>query len=94
MSLQVMRADDGVALARFIDVPWHVHRGAGRRWVPPLRVLVRETLDRGRDPFWENAERALFVALRDGRPVGRIAAIENRSQRRSSSPRRPRGAQR
>ncbi len=79
MSLQVMRADDSVALARFIDVPWHVHQGAGRRWVPPLRVLVRKTLDRGRDPFWRSAERALFIALRDGRPVGRIAAIENRS---------------
>jgi len=79
MSLEVMRVDDSASLARFIDVPWRLHRDAPSRWVPPLRIMMREILDPGRDPFWKNADRELFVALRGGRPVGRIAAIENRS---------------
>ena len=78
MSLEVMRVDDSASLALFIDVPWRIHRDAPGRWVPPLRIMVKEMLDPGRDPFWRSADRELFVALRDGRPAGRIAAIENR----------------
>lgn len=39
--------------------------------------MVADALDRG-NPFYEGAERELFLALRDGRPVGRVAAIHNR----------------
>jgi hypothetical protein len=78
MSIEVV-SEEGAALPRFIDVPWRIHRGARGRWIPPLRIMVKEALDRGRDPFWKHADRALFVALRAGVPVGRIAAIENRS---------------
>jgi GNAT superfamily N-acetyltransferase len=79
MSLEVMRVDDAAGLARFIDVPWRIYEASPGRWIPPLRIMVKETLDRGRDPFWKHADHALFVARQDGRLVGRIAAIENRS---------------
>jgi GNAT superfamily N-acetyltransferase len=79
MALDVVRVDDRAALARFIDVPWRIYSDTPGSWIPPLRIMVKETLDPGRDPFWKHADRALFLALRDGRPVGRIAAIENRS---------------
>jgi hypothetical protein len=39
---------------------------------------VRDALDERKNPFYREADRALFVATRGGRPVGRIAAIENR----------------
>jgi len=42
-------------------------------------MMVRDLLDTKRNPFYRQADRALFVAKRDGRPVGRIAAIENRA---------------
>ena len=79
MSIEVVRVEGSSTLARFIDVPFEVHRPGGGRWIPPLRVMVRNVLDPGRDPFWRNADRALFLARPDGRPLGRIAAIENRS---------------
>src|SRR5207249_11286315 len=31
----------------------------------------------GKNPFFEHAEAQYFLAVRDGRPVGRIAAIKN-----------------
>jgi hypothetical protein len=31
------------------------------------------------NPFYQHADRALFLAEHDGVPVGRIAAIENRA---------------
>jgi hypothetical protein len=42
-------------------------------------MMVRDLLDTKRNPFYQQADRALFVAKRDGRLVGRIAAIENRA---------------
>ncbi|HWR97278.1 MAG TPA: hypothetical protein VN317_02570 [Candidatus Methanoperedens sp.] len=65
-------------LAAFVDLPWQVYRGS-RWWVPPLRREVREMLDVARNPFWEHAERGLFLARAGGLPVGRIAAIIDRN---------------
>jgi len=62
-------------LARFIDVAWRV--GQDAQWVPPLRLAVKAALDE-RHPFWEKNRRQLWIAERDGEPVGRIAAILNR----------------
>ena len=48
-------------------------------WVPPLRIAVKELLDRKKHPFYANADAEFFVAKRDGRVVGRIAAIFDRN---------------
>ncbi len=61
-------------LADFIDLPWRI-LGAFPLWVPPLKSQERDLLSPGRHPFWETARRELFLARRDGRTVGRIAAI-------------------
>ncbi len=47
--------------------------------MPPLRIAVRDALDVKGNPFYRTAHRQLFLALRDGAPVGRIAAIHNRA---------------
>lgn len=46
--------------------------------MPPLRIAVRDALDL-KNPFYRTADRQLFLALRNGEPVGRIAAIHNRA---------------
>jgi GNAT superfamily N-acetyltransferase len=60
---------------RFIDVPWRLYRD-DPAWVPPLRMSVARLL-KPTNPFYEHAEMTGFVATRDGKPVGRIAAIVN-----------------
>jgi hypothetical protein len=80
MSLEVIPVERRSGLSAFIDVPWHVPEvNQHPQWVPPLRMMVRDLLDTKRNPFYRAADRALFIARRDGRPVGRIAAIENRA---------------
>ena len=79
MTLEIVPAEGSAALRRFIGLPWRLYQPDRDRWIPPLRVMVRDLLDARRNPFYENAERALFLALEDGVPVGRIAAIQNRS---------------
>jgi len=57
-----------------LNLPWSVYKG-NQNWVPPLLSEVKEILDVKRNPFWEHAQRELFLARRNGKVVGRIAAI-------------------
>ncbi len=46
-------------------------------WALPLRVQQKAVLDTTKHPFYTDARMKLFVAYRDGRAVGRIAAIDD-----------------
>lgn len=61
----------------FIRLPWSIYEG-DPHWVPPLLLDVRSMLDPDEHPFHLHSDVELFLALRDGRPVGRVAAIHNR----------------
>jgi len=61
--------------ADFINFPYRLYRGDAN-WVPPLKRDVRFTVG-ARNPFWYHAQRALFLARREGRVVGRVAAIKD-----------------
>ncbi|MDX1646160.1 MAG: hypothetical protein R3304_03355 [Longimicrobiales bacterium] len=82
MTLKVVQEEGRAGVARFVDVPWRLFSDGDTAWVPPLRSVVRDALDEAANPFYERAARSLFVAHRGGRPVGRIAAIENRGHNR------------
>jgi len=60
----------------FFNYPWDLYRG-DPNWVPPLRIVKKELLNYRRHPFYDTAEIQTFVALRDGKPCGRVAAIKN-----------------
>jgi hypothetical protein len=62
----------------FIHFQYEVYKD-DPNWVPPLRMSIESALDRKRHPFHEHATLAYFIAERNGRPVGRIAAIVNRA---------------
>jgi GNAT superfamily N-acetyltransferase len=64
-------------LAAFVALPYDLHRDLPQ-WAPLLRRDVRAVLDPARNPFFDHAERELFLARRGGRVVGRIAAIHDR----------------
>lgn len=64
-------------LRRFFDVADRIYTG-DPNWVPPLRDDVALVFA-DKNPFWKHAEIQLFVARRDGKDVGRIAAISDRA---------------
>src|SRR5580704_17304594 len=78
LALEVIAAESKQALKEFIEFPYSLYRGHPF-WVPPLRIAVKELLDRAKHPFYANAEAEFFLARRDGRVVGRIAAILDRN---------------
>src|SRR4249919_729350 len=60
-------------LKGFVKVPFRLDR-AHPQWVAPLVFERIEFLSREKNPYFEHAEAELFVAERDGEPVGRISA--------------------
>jgi GNAT superfamily N-acetyltransferase len=60
----------------FIHFQWQVYRD-DPYWVPPLISDRVEFLDKERHPFHRHSEVDYFIARRDGKPVGTIAAILN-----------------
>jgi hypothetical protein len=62
----------------FIRLPWALYRD-DPAWIPPLLMERREHLDPRKNPFFDSAETRFWLALRDGRPVGRISAQVNRA---------------
>jgi hypothetical protein len=60
----------------FIRFQWQVYKD-DPYWVPPLISERVEFLDKERHPFHQHSTVELFVARRDGKPVGTIAAILN-----------------
>lgn len=60
-------------LKAFIDLPKQLYRGQPG-YVAPLDLERAEALDPRKNPFFSHADVQLFLAWRDGKPVGRISA--------------------
>jgi GNAT superfamily N-acetyltransferase len=80
MTPDVVAVRGGRALSEFVDLPYRLHRSLPG-WTPLLRRDARALVDPARNPFYRHAERQLFLARREGRVVGRIAAIDDRLHR-------------
>ena len=61
----------------FMRLPFRIYQDCPQ-WVPALETDVRLVLNPRRHPFYRHSQAAFFMACQDGRPVGRIAAIDNR----------------
>lgn len=62
---------------KFLKFPYS-HYENDEYWVPPLLMEQKKLIDTKKNPFYNNADVALFLAERDGETIGRIAAIEDR----------------
>lgn len=64
-------------MKQFVTFPFSLYKG-NKYWVPPIIKDELETLDKEKNPAFENAEARFFIALKDNKIVGRVAAIINR----------------
>lgn len=62
----------------FIRLPWQLYRD-DPAWIPPLLQERRDFLNPRKNPFFESGEARFWLALREGRVVGRISAQVNRA---------------
>lgn len=73
MTITIKEVTTARDLQQFIDFPWKVY-GDDPNWVPPLKLEVREFLDKKKHPFFMHGTATQFLALRDGKIVGRVLA--------------------
>jgi len=57
----------------FVDLAWEVYKD-DPYWVPPLKDEVHGLLDPKKNPWFGHGRAELWLATRDGKPVGRISA--------------------
>lgn len=62
---------------RFVELPHKLYKDCPQ-WVPLINIDAYTYLNRKKHPFHEHSDVDFFLAVRDGRDVGRIAAIENK----------------
>ncbi|MEN8148693.1 MAG: N-acetyltransferase [Planctomycetota bacterium] len=86
MSVDVRPVAGKRDLTRFIRLPYRLYAG-NPNWIAPLEIAFRAELDREKHPFFREADAEYFLARRDGRVVGRIAAVENRAHNRQQNDR-------
>ncbi|MES2133590.1 MAG: hypothetical protein V4506_14675 [Bacteroidota bacterium] len=63
-------------LKEFIDFPHDLYAG-DPNYVPELYIAQKDMLNPKKHPFYEHSKLDMFLAYRDGKIVGRIAAIRN-----------------
>jgi len=79
--LAIVKVKSKKDLRKFIHFPWRIYKD-DPNWVPPLIYDLKERLNREKNPFFEHAEMDLFLAYKNDKITGRIAAIvdENHNQ--------------
>lgn len=64
-------------LKKFVTFPFSLYKDS-KYWVPPIIKDELETFDKTKNPVFKNADAWFFLAYKDGKIVGRVAAIINR----------------
>ncbi|NAY91075.1 GTP cyclohydrolase [Muricauda sp. JGD-17] len=63
-------------LKKFVKFPFALYKDSPY-WVPPIIKDEMESFDETKNPVFKNAEAQFFLAYKDGKLVGRVAAIIN-----------------
>ncbi|MBN2381048.1 hypothetical protein JXM67_14720 [candidate division WOR-3 bacterium] len=77
MAIEVREAKTRKDKRLFIYLPERLYEKHYPRWVHPVYSSERATFDRRKNEAWGFCDVILFIALKEGVPVGRIAGIVN-----------------
>ena len=79
--VQVIPVESRADKKRFLSYPWQQYRD-DPLWIPPIRIDQKELVNYKRHPFYDDADIQTFLAIREGRVCGRIAAIVDHAHNR------------
>jgi len=72
----ISEATNASDVTDFIKLPFEIYKG-NRYWVPQLISESRKFFDKSKNPFFLHSDAKLFLARKNGKPVGRIAGVIN-----------------
>ncbi|MBV6443021.1 MAG: hypothetical protein DYG98_15445 [Haliscomenobacteraceae bacterium CHB4] len=73
---EIVKVESKKQLRQFIDFPHDLYAD-DPNYVPMLYMEQEALLDPKKSPFWHHSKAEYFLAIKDGKIVGRIAAIRN-----------------
>lgn len=76
MSIEIRKVSSAKDLKRFINFHYELYKGTPA-WVPPLRMDERHALSPKKNPAFDFCDAQFWLAWKDGRVCGRIAAFIN-----------------
>jgi GNAT superfamily N-acetyltransferase len=76
VAVEIKQVSGARDLKRFVDLPFRLHANQPL-WVPPLKLERYLFLSRRLNAFFTHGEADYFLAIRDGRVVGRVTAQIN-----------------
>ncbi len=74
MAVDIKSVENKRDLKTFVKIPFKIYKGDSL-WVPLLIKDEIEVFSRDKNPAYESAETKLFIAYKDQKPVGRVAAV-------------------
>jgi hypothetical protein len=77
LNVEKIDTNNKTLVKRFVRIPYRLYE-KHPQWVPPLLIDAETQLNRVKHPFYEHSDADFFLATKDGRDVGRIAALENK----------------
>lgn len=77
LDVEMIDTNDRAKVKRFTRIPYKLYANHPQ-WVPPLYMDAEMQLNRSKHPFYGHSDADFFLATKDGRDVGRIAALENK----------------
>jgi hypothetical protein len=77
VSVEKIDTQDRSQVRRYINLQFRLYQDHPQ-WVPPLYLDAEMQLNRDRHPYYEHSAADFFIVSRQGKDIGRIAALENR----------------
>lgn len=77
LTVEKIDTNNKESVKRFVRIPYRLYQNCPQ-WVPPVLQEAETQLNRSKHPFYEHSDADFFLATKDGRDVGRIAALENK----------------
>ena len=74
--IEIIKVENKDQEREFVMFPFSLYKGCDY-WVPPIISEELESMDKEKNPVFENAEAEFYIAKKDGVTVGRIAAMVN-----------------
>lgn len=76
--IEIIPVDTKAKQKQFVEFPFDLYKTCPQ-WVPPFKSDVYMMMNKNKHPFYEHSDADFFLALMDGKVVGRIAALENKA---------------
>ena len=72
LTIEKINTESNTQVRRFVELPYRLYANCPQ-WVPPLFADIELCLNRQAHPIYAHSEADFFIAVRDGRDVGRLA---------------------